>query len=301
MNPNASLCLVCSSPHLRRMPFGYRFRGRWLQGTACNDCGIVFITPQPTAEEITEMYGKEYFEADFRCGHAGSYFVDSDRQSTIDTRLLQAIKNLKPGGKFLEIGCAGGAFLNAARSCGYDVRGVELSEELALFARQTYGLDVAAGALTQSTFPEGFFDVVFMGDVIEHLPDPRKTLGTIHRLTAPGGLLVILCPSQTNTLFSRLGFSAYRLVGRKATVGLPPYHLFEYRPESIAVLLRLAGFAVARMTQGMIPPGDIALRGPLLQRIGKKMFQYPNVLLTSLTGSFGDRLEVFAVRGESSP
>ena len=300
MNPNASLCLVCSSPHLRRMPFGYRFKGRWLQGTACNDCGIIFINPQPSPEEIAEMYGKEYFEADFRCGHAGSYFDDSDRQSTIDTRLLQIIKSLRPEGKFLEIGCAGGAFLNAARSSGYDVRGVELSEELALFARQKYGLDVVAGELTQSTFPDGFFDVVFLGDVIEHLPDPRKMLGNIHRLTAPEGLLVILCPTQTNTLFSRLGFSAYQIVGRKATVGLPPYHLFEYRPGSIAVLLRLGGFAVTRMTRGMIPPGDIALRGPFLQRFGKKMFQYPNVLLTSLTGSFGDRLEVFAVRQDGS-
>jgi SAM-dependent methyltransferase len=282
------------------VPFGYRFKGRWLQGTMCNDCGIIFIDPQPTTGEILTMYGQEYFEGDFRCGHAGSYFKESDREHIVDTRLLQAIKSHAPEGKFLEIGCAGGAFLNAARAYGYDVYGVELSEKLALFARQKYGLNVVAGDLTEASFPDSSFAVVFLGDVIEHLPDPRKTLRIIHRLMAHGGLLVILCPSQTNTLFSRFGFFTYRVTGRTAEVKLPPYHLFEYRPGSIATLLHLTGFAVTQLTEGMIPPREVALRGSRLQQLGKKMFQYPNALLTSLVGSFGDRIEVLATKQNTS-
>jgi SAM-dependent methyltransferase len=203
---------------------------------------------------------------------------------------------VKPGGRFLEIGCAGGAFLNAARARGYDVSGVEFSRDAAQFARERFKLDVVTGDVVDARLEPASFDVVFMGDVIEHLPQPVETMKEIHRIMVTGGLLVIECPSQTHTIFSRLGFFLYSAVGMKAVVALPPYHLFEYRPPSIRFLLRVCGFNVLRVTESMIPPGRVTLRGPLMQRIGKRVAQYPNYVITKLSGVFGDRLEVFALK-----
>ena len=287
---------MCGSSHLGEKPFGYTFKGRWLGGIECHECGIIFIHPQPTPSELTEMYSKEYFEGDFRCGHAGSYFDESTLNSLADTSLLQRIKRYKPTGDFLEVGCAGGAFLNAAREAGFRVKGVEYSSEAAEFARKRFGLDVVAGDLSDACYQPDSFDVVFMGDVLEHLPDPVATVTEIHRVLRAGGMLAIECPMQTNTLFSRTGFVVYSLLGRKATVHLPPYHLFEYRPHSMRNMLRRCGFEITLQKEVMISPGQVTLRGPLAHRLGKKAFQYPNYWITSMLGILGDRIEVFATK-----
>ena len=291
-----AICRLCGSSRLVREPFGYNFHGKWLQGIHCSDCDVIFIHPQPEPEEIPQMYSKRYFEGDFRCGHAGSYFDAHSLDRLVDRSLLQRIKMVVPKGRFLEIGCAGGAFLDAARRIGYEVRGVEFSEDAAAFARQHFRLDVITGDVLDASLQDETFDVIFMGDVLEHLPDPVTTLQEINRIVVRGGLIVLALPSQTNTLFSRFGFFLYGALGKKVAVNLPPYHLFEYRPKSISNLLRRCGFEITGVTQGSIPPREITLRGSLLQRIGKKTLQYPNYVLTSVIGKFGDRLEIFATK-----
>jgi hypothetical protein len=43
-----------------------------------------------------------------------------------------------------------------------------------------------------------------------------------------------------------------------------------------------------------MPVAEISLRGSALQKLMKKMFQYPNVFLTRTLKIFGDRVEIFA-------
>lgn len=287
-------CLICGSGNFTVLPFGYDHEGLRLQGTLCRSCGIIFLDPQLSDEQITALYSREYFEGDFRCGHTGSLFDDATLVDIADLPLVRRIKELQPGGMVLDIGCAGGAFLNSAQAAGFAVKGVEMSPDAAELARSRFGLDVITGDVFAGKFADGTFDVVYLGDVIEHLPDPRRTFTEINRIMRPGALLVIACPTQTNTIFSRLGFAAYGLLGKSVTVHMPPYHLFEYRPQSMRALMERTGFTIVRLDAGAIPPSEIALRGSFLQKTGKKLLQYPNAALTRLTGQWGDRLNVFA-------
>jgi SAM-dependent methyltransferase len=291
---STNLCRVCGSSHLHSLPFGYRFEEAWLQALRCKQCGVIFLDPQPTDEQIRKMYSQEYFEGDFRCGHEGGYFEDKTLQSLSGDASVRAIQRYKQGGRFLEIGCAGGVFMDTMRKFGFEVHGVEVSEVAAQFARAHFGLDVFTGDLLEAHLPASSFDVVYMGDVIEHLPDPVGVIKEIVRILADGGVLVVVCPSQTNTIFSRLGFALYTLLGRRVTVSMPPYHLFEYRPSSLGMLLTRCGLTVVQTDAGVLPPGEIAQRGPSLQNAGKKILQYPNALITRLLGIWGDRLTVYA-------
>lgn len=294
-NNGAMKCPICALTGVRERPFGYEFKDRWLGALECTSCGIIFIHPQPGAEEIRELYSKEYFDSgDFRCGHAGSYFDDATREGLGDDPLLRRIKSIIPSGRFLEVGCAGGVFLNTARSAGYEVQGVEFSEEMTNFARAKFQLDVRAGDLRDAKFPASQFDVVFMGDVLEHLPDPVSSVLEIERVMKVGGILALLCPMQTNTIFSRVGFRAYDALGKRAKVHLPPYHLFEYRRKSMSNLVSHCGFDVIRAAESATPPSGLNLRGSFAQRSLKYLLQYPNVVMTKTMNVFGDRIELFA-------
>jgi SAM-dependent methyltransferase len=278
------------------VPFGYRFQESWLQALRCANCGIIFLSPQPTPEQIASLYGREYFEGDFRCGHEGAYFEDATLSGLVDHALLDRIRAFRGTGRFLELGCAGGAFLAAARAAGYETTGVEFSADAAHFAVERFGLDVRTGTLEEAALPSGSFDVVYAGDVIEHLPDPLRTVREIHRVMAPGGILVLACPTQTNTIYSRLGFLLYGIVGKRAEVHLPPYHLFEYRPRSLARLLERSHLVVLQARGSAIAPRSITLRGSRVQQTAKRLLQYPNRLLTRATGLAGDRLEIVALK-----
>lgn len=70
-------CHVCGSTPLRTLPFGYEFHGRRIQGIRCSHCDVTSLDPQTLREEIRARYSKEYFDGDYRCGHAGSCFTEA--------------------------------------------------------------------------------------------------------------------------------------------------------------------------------------------------------------------------------
>jgi len=50
-------------------------------------------------------------------------------------------------------------------------------------------------------FPDAFFEIVVMDEVIEHLLEPGKTLEEVMRVLKPGGYLLITTPSRFMTKF----------------------------------------------------------------------------------------------------
>jgi hypothetical protein len=65
------------------------------------------------------------------------------------------------------------------------------------------GQDVSSGAVVNgvrhedvcsSSFPSNCFDFIFSGDVLEHVPEPRKALFEIHRVLKPGGKHIFTVP-----------------------------------------------------------------------------------------------------------
>ncbi len=101
--------------------------------------------------------------------------------------------------RILEVGCAAGEMGRylQERQPGTEVVGLELNPRAAALARQHLGR-VIEGNIEELDFlpyPEGYFDCVVLGDVLEHLRDPeavlRKLLGYLH----PQGALVCSIPN----------------------------------------------------------------------------------------------------------
>jgi len=294
--PTRSLdhCLGCGGRRLEPLPLRYEFRGLF-PAVECRDCDLRFLKVQPASEALGELYRPPYFERDFRCGRSATDYFREEAFRDENRALLDDFAHLRTPGRLLEIGCAGGWLLKHAQERGWEARGVELSAEAVEHARKL-GLDVHQGDLAGARFPDSFFDLVYMGDVLEHVPDCRAVLAEVVRVLKPAGFAYLRGPVTTNSLARRLALRGYKLAGRPIVLREPPYHLWEFTPRSLARLFRAAGLVPVRLRQSKIPPGRPHGEKTALQRGAMAMLDLINVPITRVFNVLGDRVVLVAQR-----
>jgi 2-polyprenyl-3-methyl-5-hydroxy-6-metoxy-1,4-benzoquinol methylase len=103
---------------------------------------------------------------------------------------------------------------------------------------------VRLARLEQLEAAPGSYDAITMFYVLEHLPDPARTLQRARELLAPGGILLVRVPHTTPIVRVlaplRLGASLYD----------PPFHLYDFSPAVLRCLLQGAGFTGIRTFPG---------------------------------------------------
>ena len=200
------------------------------QVVECRICRMVYLSPRPQASLIQGGY-EEVEDPRFVA-------QNPQRIQTFKQSLQSILKrtSLDPKGKrLLDIGCAGGACLVAARDLGFDVEGIEPSRWLSAYARAEYGLNVRQGILTPGVYPEKSFDVISLWDVLEHVPEPHDILTLVRSLLKPDGYLWLNYPN--------IGSLAAKTMGWRWPFWLS-VHLHYYRPHSIRRQVEQAGFKV---------------------------------------------------------
>jgi 2-polyprenyl-3-methyl-5-hydroxy-6-metoxy-1,4-benzoquinol methylase len=190
----------------------------------CADCGMVSL-PLHHAPPLS------YEDA------ADPYYLEQGPQRIANAHRLLGL--LPATGRLLEVGCACGFLLVAARERGFHVQGVELSAWASDYARTTFGLDVKTGTLENLALPAESYDAVVMADVIEHLTDPRRTVRQIHRLLRPGGRLLLLTPDVSSLMARVFGPRWW---------GLLDDHYFYFSRATLGSLLESEGYAIERIT-----------------------------------------------------
>jgi 2-polyprenyl-3-methyl-5-hydroxy-6-metoxy-1,4-benzoquinol methylase len=296
-------CDICGSTASDPLPFYYVLDHTRLQGHQCRQCQLMFIHPQPTEEQIKALYGEVYFakmENYNREQREVAYMElakDLDLTHPQPHKFTNYIFEHYPGQKFklLEVGCGPGYLLKRLQLLGWDVSGLEISEFSASFGREHFGLPIQTGNIETFTgFSENQYEMVYMGDVLEHLRSPSATVAKFRQMLVPGGLLVLALPSTMNLPSIRAGMGVYGLLGRQRKMDIPPYHLYEFTPATITRLLQKHQFKVVDLVNSVKKPSQIRLGGNKLEMAGKLVGQYPTYYLNKLTGGFGDRIWVVA-------
>jgi 2-polyprenyl-3-methyl-5-hydroxy-6-metoxy-1,4-benzoquinol methylase len=190
------------------------------------DCRMVYVNPRYPDEVILQ-------------GYEGA--DDQGHDSQYESRVLTFLRSLEkhrallpaPGKKALDVGCAGGAFVDAARRFGYEAKGLEPSSQLTASAR-TRGLNVLQGTL-ESYHPSERYDLVSLWDVLEHVTDPTATLMACRELLNPGGVLLVNYPD--------VGTMQAKLAGRHFWWFLS-VHLHYFDRHSIHKMLEKTGFQI---------------------------------------------------------
>jgi 2-polyprenyl-3-methyl-5-hydroxy-6-metoxy-1,4-benzoquinol methylase len=176
----------------------------------CSACGSMYVVTLPTPEALAAIYTSDsYYELP----------PDSMRRIVEENqRRLNLIQNIKPTGRFLDIGCAQGLLLDEANQAGYQTFGIEPTWKNAEEAAKK-GHSISNNRLDEfvDQCGEDRFDVITCLDVIEHIDNPKAFLNLASSLLAQDGLMVVSTPN-----FSCI---VERLLGANAPYMTPPEHV----------------------------------------------------------------------------
>lgn len=255
-------CRLCDGTVALYASSVYRYKEQIFDLVRCSKCGVVSVSPFPDDETVKGFYTDEYFQQDYSFGIVEGDYLSSEAVRIDEyRRILSKIASLTDGRKLLEVGCAGGGFLKEARSQGWQVTGVDISEWAVKTAKELFGLDVKQGTLEQMKFPDASFDVVFFGDLLEHLPNPLSFIAEVARIVKPRemrGVVVAKVPTYINSFYFRWLKNFSKITGLKKSTGnlatilklsntapkLPPYHLFEHSPKTVRNIFARGGLQV---------------------------------------------------------
>jgi methionine biosynthesis protein MetW len=111
-------------------------------------------------------------------------------------RVKEAIKELTPGYRALDIGCGEGLFGSLAKDHFHHICGVDCSRA-ALKAARSKGVDALVADLDERHLPfnDGSFDWISCLDVIEHVFEPEHLLHEIYRVLHHNGTLTLTTPN----------------------------------------------------------------------------------------------------------
>ena len=183
-------CLLCGSTN-NKISFPYNiifFKSKFFYHK-CSDCNCVFINPIPTDDDFKKIYQHDNY-------HAEHYVeIDSSQYEESVELLSKYISN--SDAKVLDYGCGYGHFLKALLNRNFKAEGFEFDKAACTKAEQFSGCKVHP--INQLVnIEKNTFNVLHLGDVLEHLPDPHQTLEKLIMLLDSNGIIFIEGPIETN-------------------------------------------------------------------------------------------------------
>jgi len=103
--------------------------------------------------------------------------------------------------RILDVGCGPGGVMQEVLKRGYNVVGVDISEEMLKEAREISkkykhgGITCIYGDMEYLPFTKKTFDVVLCVGVLQYLQSDRKSISEISRVVKTGGLVIITLPN----------------------------------------------------------------------------------------------------------
>jgi len=208
------------------------------------------------------MPSRQYHEAVWEAVPAGLDPPD------LDLRRRFLLAHVSPGARVLDVGCGEGSFAAELASAGAQVVGIDVAEEPLRRARARHPeLDLRlVDGEGEWALPDAAFDVVWAGEVIEHVADTATWLSEVRRVLHSGGALLLSTPAHGRLTLLRIALSGRAFEERFEPRG---EHLRYYANGTLRGLLEDFGFDVVQVRAAGGVPGA---RRVLLARAVRSRF-----------------------------
>ena len=261
----------------------------------CKSCRIIY---REAFNRSGMRYDEHYFFEEYRRQYGKSYLEDyrAIRKAGLQRaqRINRVLKRHRKAGNqhqpadLLDVGCAYGPFLDAARACGFRVTGLDVAAAAVQHVRYELRFPVILGSVeeqkTRDRWSPASLDALTMWYVVEHIQELPKVLRWIGTVVRPGGALALSTPNGA-------GISA--LKNRSTFLARSPKdHVTIWTAPIARRVLRRHGFRVVRIVgTGHHPerfPGCAGVKpGTALYRL---LYGFSRVF------RLGDTFEVYARR-----
>lgn len=170
-----------------------------------NELGFLEVVERPTPTELEEYYARRYYQTE-RGNYRSSY--EPAELAILTQRVAQRAQRaaeLRPRpapGSLLDVGCGEGYVLATMAAQGWRVEGIDYARAGVEANNPAMAAQVETGnvfTLLEARIREARrYDLVWLGNVLEHVLDPVGLLRALHRLVATDGLLVVTVPNDGN-------------------------------------------------------------------------------------------------------
>lgn len=249
----------------------------------CKKCGLGYVIPQPSSEEIKTLYVEEYQL--FTKDNEKSGKRRKERWHE-EGKKIEYIEKYKYKGKILEVGPGFGVFMEVAKNNGWDVFGVELNKYYYNYLKNDLKLNVINSTLKEADYEENFFDVINMDNVLEHMATPKEELAIGYKILKKGGVILVQVPNFDNLLYKIVRI--YREIFRKTETEFF-HHLYFFNKKSLNILMIKCGYKIisTRTRKSMQP---IEINGI------KSLFQFIIKSIGNIIPENGDILSIIAMK-----
>jgi 2-polyprenyl-3-methyl-5-hydroxy-6-metoxy-1,4-benzoquinol methylase len=273
-------CLVCGSSG-----FAERFSakdclvsGQLFLISECRSCGFVFTSDPPDEKDI----GRYYISEDY-ISHTDkkrnltevAYHLARSIMLRKKYRLISRVSISKTG-TLLDVGSGTGYFAAYMKKRGWNVTGIELSEQARSVSVSKSGINALEPSEING-IPAASADCVTFWHVLEHLYDPAEWLYEVRRILKDDGKCIIAIPNIES--------ADARWFGKNWAALDVPRHLWHFSPATITRFAVENGF-VCTMIKPM--PLDIFYISILSYRNQKSYMPLLRGIITGLLLSAGN-------------
>lgn len=227
---NETNCNLCGLSIYKRL---------WSEGlyeiVSCNKCGLTFLNPQASDEEINNIYSESYY--------LDNYIKYQDIRLYYFHEIIKKIEKITDKRRIIDIGCGVGYFLNVAKERGWKTKGVEPSKFAAEYGEKKYGLQIENRSFLDVECRETY-DVITFWDVIAHTKNPLAHLELSNQILSSGGLIVVKSPNRPYVLFYIASIIS-KIVKSRGLLHIPA-QLYHFTPKTMKKMLTIAGFEILK-------------------------------------------------------
>jgi 2-polyprenyl-3-methyl-5-hydroxy-6-metoxy-1,4-benzoquinol methylase len=176
-----------------------------------HELGFWELADKPSSEALANYYEQTYYQ-----NESGNYRKEYTplELEVIGLRIgqraarIQALMGYDAAGSMLDVGCGEGFVISHFQKLGWRVAGIDFSRagvtqmnpDCESFVEQgdvfqLLGSKIAAGER---------YDLVWLGNVLEHVLDPVGLLRSLSKIVKPEGLLVVTVPNDGNAYHETL-------------------------------------------------------------------------------------------------